>query len=210
MDRAEILNLYRELMEEVKNRHEVLVAILRAAKDRELMLSPSIMGELCYLQLRYICELIAAACLVVHGDIPETQTSKMQKSRQADWIVNSLERLHPDFFPRAVTMTVDETGETLTITPQGTDYLTKADFLALYHECGSVLHRGSVREILAAKTRHMDLVHVLKIVAKITQLLETHHIALIDRRHEIWVTMKAQHDGKVHVTEHDRALERQR
>jgi hypothetical protein len=59
------IELYCGLMEEIKIRQQVISTIL----ERKLSLPVRVAHELCYLQLRMICELIAIGCLVAHGDI---------------------------------------------------------------------------------------------------------------------------------------------
>ena len=95
MDYQPTINLYCNLMEEIKRRIEVIVSV-----ERQTIAVPVIVAlELCYLQLRLICETIALGCLVAHGDVTGTQSGKMKKAYEADWILNNLERLHPKFYP---------------------------------------------------------------------------------------------------------------
>jgi hypothetical protein len=60
--------------------------------------------EFCVLEIRMVCELIALACVVAHGD-DIADSNKLEKEWQAGRIVSALERLHPGFFPVPVTMT---------------------------------------------------------------------------------------------------------
>jgi hypothetical protein len=50
-------------MEELKIRHAIVRDAVENAKRGRFVLSPFILGELCFLQLRMICELIALGCL---------------------------------------------------------------------------------------------------------------------------------------------------
>ena len=43
--------------------------------------------------------IIALACLVAHGDVSGAQSAAMRKHYEADWIMDALERLHPEFYP---------------------------------------------------------------------------------------------------------------
>ena len=58
--------------------------------------------ELCFLQLRMLCELIALGCLTAHGDL---ETGKLKKAYEADEIIGRLQRLHPHFYPHAARQT---------------------------------------------------------------------------------------------------------
>jgi hypothetical protein len=174
--------------------------VLTDAKDRQFAFSPYILGELCFLQLRMMCELIALGCLLVHGDIPATRTSRMQKAYAADWIIGRLTDLHPSFYPSPGIEILNEATGTITIEPNKRPHLTKAKLIGLYTECGTMLHRGTLKSILANDPKLMDLTKVLKYAALITQLLTFHRIALLEKGCEIWVVMRGKEDGKVHCS----------
>jgi hypothetical protein len=55
-------------MEEVKLRFEAL----NAAYHNQAGMHPAMARELCYLQLRFLCEIVAIGCLVAHGEMKET------------------------------------------------------------------------------------------------------------------------------------------
>jgi hypothetical protein len=62
--------LYANLMDEVKARIDCINV---AVQGRTGFPTP-IAREFCYLQLRFLCELIALSCLVAHGDIKSLQS----------------------------------------------------------------------------------------------------------------------------------------
>jgi len=192
-----VLLSYCNLMEELKLRHAIVMKILTDAKERRFTLPPFAAGDLCYVQLRKICELIALGCLLVHGDIPGTRTQKMRKASAADWIINRLSEINPSFYPLPGIQKLDKAGKLITIEPNSKPYLTKPDLLTLYVECGAKLHRGTLGDILKARGKPSDFVRILKWSAKITQLLNFHRIPLAGGQHEIWVTMDSLGDGKV-------------
>jgi hypothetical protein len=117
VDRQSILVSYCNLMEELKARHAIIRSILEEARHGRFALSPYILGELCFLQLRMICELIALGCLLIHGDIPATRTNRMQKAYGADWIIGRLEELHPSFYPLPGEQVLDDAGKVIQIRP---------------------------------------------------------------------------------------------
>jgi len=171
----QILHVYKNLMEEVKLRLGV-VATLVYADPATLGLPSQIVRETCYLQLRMVCELIALGCLLVHEDIPATKTPKMVKRYEADFIINKLEELHPDFYPEPIRRTANEKGFTI----DGIDPAhgcTKEDLVRLYRHCGSVLHKGSIKKLLSAKspieTKYDDIKEWRR---KIVRLLNEHYI----------------------------------
>ena len=59
-------------------------------------------GEVCFLQIRMICELLAFACLVAHEDIKAARAPKFTNESHAATILRKLEELHADFFPRRI------------------------------------------------------------------------------------------------------------
>jgi hypothetical protein len=88
-----------------------------------------------------ICELIAIGCLVIHGDIPATQSNRVQKAFLADWIMNTLSALHPEFYPVPVEPE-DIPGDLPESRDIKSGFLSKEELIKLYHQCGTILHRG--------------------------------------------------------------------
>src|SRR5882757_106336 len=85
---------YCNLMSEVRHRLD----FLQQLHEQQWILPPLPACELGYLELRMICETVAPACLVVHGDDIPVMNARMRSSYQADFILNALERLHPTFY----------------------------------------------------------------------------------------------------------------
>jgi hypothetical protein len=190
------IGLYCSLMEEIKLRQHVISAVLE--KQIVLPLRPA--HELCYLQLRMVCELIAVACLVAHGDIKATQAAKLKKNWDAQEIIKRLDRLHPTFYPEPGKPVLDENGQ-VRIEEISDDYLTKRELLKLYGESGNVLHRGSLKNVTSNMPRKSpDFEPIAIWNSKINNLLGFHAIELITPKFEIWVTMQREEDGKVYGT----------
>jgi hypothetical protein len=119
-----VLNQYSQFMEEIKKRQAVINSVLDAK-----VAVPKIVGaELCYLQLRLICELIALACLTVHEDIEATNSGRLRKAYAADWIIERLENLHPEFYPRPSRQILDAAGRPVRVEPITDGYLTRRSF----------------------------------------------------------------------------------
>lgn len=137
--------------------------------------------ELCFLQLRKVCELIALGCLVVHGDIKETGANQFQKEHSADKIMKALERLHPHFYPEPAGLK-KENGFSVLSRLQ-VDYLTKEDLLSLYGSCGDVLHVGSLKRLLKGGATEVDNYDdVVMSARKADFLLRGHYIGLFDQK----------------------------
>ncbi len=148
-DDLNAMGLYQAILEEMKLR---TLSISGSTANPGFLPSP-VVRESCFLQLRMPCELIALGCLVAHGDIEATRTTKLQKAWQADDILNALERLHPDFFPTPVVKTAIGPGQ-LHFANRTPDFLTKQELLSLFQKCGRELHRGSVRSLMKPRMPH--------------------------------------------------------
>jgi hypothetical protein len=195
MDKKTSLILYCSLLEEFKRRRAVIADVLTGRAP----LPAIVAAELCYLQLRIMCELLALACLVAHGDIEATRTGRMNKKYEADWIMNALEHLHPGFYPVPGQQVV-KNGVPVEVRKIESGYLTKADLLVLYHECGENLHRGSLKSVLSESPDTPDFSRIQQWDEKFRVLLNHHQIQLIDPKHQVWVLMQGG-DGRVHAAE---------
>ena len=133
------LELYKELMEEVKARTS---SINTLTSDQRGIPSP-LVREYCYLQLRMLCELIALGCLVAHGDIVASSPTSLRTAYAPAEILRRLEALHPDFYPVPVIPTQTTTGWHLG-DYDDRPFLTKKDLIVLWGRCGDVLHRGNL------------------------------------------------------------------
>jgi hypothetical protein len=174
----QIINQYREMMEEAKLR----LASIDAALSGLITIIPLPgLREFCFLQLRMLTELIALACLVAHGDIRETKTKKLLETWEPDRILAALEKLHPGFFPLAVQDAPPEPGINRHLVPLEAEHLSKAELTRLYAMSGGQLHRGSIRSLFG-KTRGYPADHadIRQWQRKITALLRMHFIALLD------------------------------
>src|SRR5690242_2500032 len=109
MDTKEAVRLYCSLMEEVKVRFEIINRTYQNPEN----LPPMLVREICYLQFRFICEIIALACLVAHGDIPETQALK--DTYEPGKIIKRLEQLKLFFYPQPMELIMDEESKQATL-----------------------------------------------------------------------------------------------
>jgi hypothetical protein len=172
--RRNLLNIYAALMEEIKARISWIDgAIDQATKWPD----PAAFHEFGYLQLRMICETIALACLVAHGDLDIVKA--FQKEYAADRIIRRLDKLHPNFYPHPRTTTILDSGQyQLNIVEEG-DFLKKKELIELYAKCGLVLHRGSLKTLNVGRRQvkpgFSDIKGTLK---KFEELLSCHAMFL--------------------------------
>jgi hypothetical protein len=157
-----------------------------------------VVREICYLQLRMLCELIALACLVAHGDISTALSSRLRKAYEADKILAQLEAL---FYAQPVRQLArPEGGWNLEIIQTST-FLSKAELLALYAKSGAFLHRGSFKNLMSSQAPIViNLPEIVRWAQKIHDLLAIHVVALLGGEHGI-VCMLRNADDADHVQE---------
>ncbi len=187
------LPAYAELMAEIKLRTEAIDAVLA----QKMPLRAKIAEELCYLQLRMICETIAIGCLLVHGDI-SAKKSDLMRSYKADWIIKQLTELHPRFYPDPLESKdeTDEQGRFVWKDRDG-DYLGKSELVRLYSRvAGERLHRGSARNILKSN-RPLEFREVQIWRDKIVRLLTRHRLQSADGEYIFYIAMNSDGTGNV-------------
>jgi hypothetical protein len=190
-DQRPLRELYLLLMEELKRRRDIIADVLTS----KFNLPQGTAIELCYLQLRMICELIALGCLAAHGDIPATRSGKMRKAYAPNTILAELERLHSQFYPVPGKQVLSSSGTPIDVLSIETGYLTKDDLLSLWARCGDRLHRGSMKNI--DRPFVVDFNVIREWDTKIVTLLRHHQIRLQNPKYMLWIIMQSQTDGRV-------------
>ena len=157
--------------------HELAIRIdlTASACDGKLNLTPPYAREYCYLQFRRACELIALGCLQLHGELPAAQTQSAIKEWNAEKIMKLLLNEHPYSFPQSVDRNKTPEGIKCINANSKPNALTRDEFKKLYSECGSVLHRGTIRSLEAAgRITKDDLEKVVTWQRKIVDLMNEH------------------------------------
>lgn len=154
----EDLVIYCSCLEEVKRRLKVVRSITQAEFSTD---NVEMDAEIACLQLRKALELIAFASLSanhslytrVHGDISSAWSAKR--------ILNKLEKLHPDFYPRPILFEGESEGGVKHFANVKSGYLTRAEFVVLYDKCSSVVHAWNPRKL---GVRRVDFGHARRSV----------------------------------------------
>ena len=185
--------LYANIMTEIKIR----IAAINTGTMNQLPIPPPLVKEFAFLQFRMICELIALGCLTAHGDI--SATKKLRQAWEADKIIESLEALHPDFFPVPVTEKRFDTH--IQIDARVQHPMPKTEFLKLYRKCGETLHRGSVKKLLSEKSPvQIYYPDITAIAQKLQDLLTLHQVSMFGgKMHFICVLFNASDNMNVQV-----------
>ncbi|PZR37160.1 hypothetical protein [Caulobacter segnis] len=174
--------LYADLMNEARWRLE---ALARAIQERDNW-APKLLKEFCYLQFRLLCEQVALACLVAHGDVTSKSIHKSYKPHE---IMAALEAVNPEFFPRGILITVTENNVDFVDRPD--PQITKAELITLWNECGAVLHRGSLKNAFSAQGEPIvvDLDPIILNINKFVALLDQHIISSADKLRHLLVIL---------------------
>lgn len=188
--------LYADVLSEIKKRNTAIYDALNGFAPPQPKI---ILAEFCYLQLRFICELIALGCLVAHGDLRGGSKHLLKRWHAGD-IVKDLEKLHPNFYPRPTKQILDTTGKVERLEPVRDPFLSKEELIQLYGWLGDRLHKGSVKRLLLSEKKKIDFPKIDQIASKIRNLLNHHCIELLDPNFQIWALMQSKIDGNVQVT----------
>lgn len=196
MDTKEPIKLYCSLMEEVKVRFEIINKTYQNPEH----FPPMIVREICYLQFRFICEIISLACLVAHGDIPETQALK--DTYEPGKIIKQLEKLKPYFYPQPMELVRDEELKQAIFKGRPEiNHLSQQELPTLWGRAGDVLHRSPMVKMLSLQNlTPNDFTDIFDWSAKLTGLLNTHWITLKENKKGMFVTLKTKETNKVAVT----------
>ncbi|MBR0925737.1 hypothetical protein JQ561_03890 [Bradyrhizobium diazoefficiens] len=187
----QMLNNYRLLMEEVKQR----TAWLNFLLDGKLELPNPAIQEFGFLQLRIICELIALGCLTAHGDLPEVNSRRLQDEWNATNILKRLEHLHPDFYPKPIVVTTLAPGRKH-VDFVGSGFLARPELVSLYGRSSNLIHRGSVSKLLQPKSPcSSDLHEIEEWTLKIMNLLRHHTIGHHGGQSHMFCLMENPHEG---------------
>lgn len=174
--------LYCSLMDELKVRIRSIDALLNDPRR----LPARIMTDCCNLQLRFCCEDLALACLVIHQDIPAATTRDLRKTYEPGKIIASLDKLHPDFFPTPVSIK-KQTSKSARVhfVESSSNHLSKADVANLWGQLGNSLHKGNLKRLLSsADPVRKSFPDITAWRDKFVNLLASHKVSSLDKRLE--------------------------
>lgn len=182
------ISRYCDVMEEVKRRTTVVQSFLRG--EWHSVYRATTIESAC-LQIRKMLELIAMASLVVNRKEFQRINVEFAKCWNARLILQDIERLNPDFYPRPIN---DVNGKLVNIQ---SGFLTRKKFPKVYEKCGAMLHAENP---FGSKC---DYGYYEKSIgqwlSEIMRLLNNHIIRLLDDPNLYVVHMKEDRDNKVHA-----------
>lgn len=149
--------------------------------------------EFCVLQIRKILELIALSSLISDQDIYEQHLKNIWSMWNARWIIADIERVHPDFFPKPIT--IDPTDK-FKWNDRTDDYLTKEKFVRIYERCGKFLHENPLKMTIADIDNEYSKVwdEITEWGTLIVNLLNTHTVKLYNQKDLFYIALNADDD----------------
>jgi hypothetical protein len=194
MKEAPNINLYCDVMEEIKRRMAVIGSFLK--EESKTIYKATTIESMC-LQVRKVLELIALGSLVANKDEFAKQNEKFEKMWNARLILSDIERLNPYFYPKPIH---EDPGSKPGITSDLKDikegFLTKDNLLKSYEKCGKIMHADNP---YGTKTDYSYYEKSIPTwMEKIRVLLNSHTIRLINDENMYLIHMKEDQDDKVH------------
>jgi hypothetical protein len=180
---SEMIAVYLSLMKEIKERFVAMGQIHKLAGDGGIEYQFSL--EFAYLQLRLSYESVALACIAAHNDLAQLRRSRTFDNYKPQILLDTLESLHPRFFPIATTSPMDipdGTGRQTVGDLPKEDSMTKDELIRSWNTCGDNLHRGKFKKILSDPEPTADFREVTRMHERLKRLITSHRIPLIGRQ----------------------------
>lgn len=190
------VQLYAAYMEEIKQRSEAITKTIKAIKDGTDGPLVYMHAEFGYLQLRYICELVALSSLAAHHDLG--LGTRLLKEWNAGQAFALLEQINPHCFPTSIRNVPDSKGVHNFHVTEGPSDLKRSDLSKIYAGCGAVLHRGMIKDVMAGKPREYRLEELNLWHSQLLGLLTQHMILIRNPDRTLLVNFYSD-DGKVAV-----------
>lgn len=171
-EEKEAMRVYLPLMDEVVAR----INVFNVCSINKAKFAPGLVRELCYLQFRAICEIVAVGCLAIYGErkIP----SRLRSEYAAPKLIKALGELAPGCYP--FPMSIEGDAKQMTFTSRAEiDHLTRDDLITLWNKSGDILHRAPYSKIARpSDPALLDLRDIPFWAHKIVRLLNVHGILL--------------------------------
>jgi hypothetical protein len=193
-EQREALTTYCNCLQSAKKRLALVDAVTsgRLRIDHE-----AVDSEFACLQLRRALELIAFASVAAHKDIYSQAHADFATHWNAKKLLQKLEKLHPDFYPKPVRITEPDSPGPKRLIEIESDYLSKDDFVFLYNTCSEALHEWNPYR---SDPRVVHFGHpVSEWVVRTRRLLEMHWISFVGTM-DIFVVVFNGPDGCVHAS----------
>jgi hypothetical protein len=188
--------LYASLMGEIKVRASAININLRRIQDDPDAPAAFADVESCFLQIRFICELIALASLLAHEE--SGLNKRLMKDWNADVIFGALVKINPHCFPHPVVVAKSPNGRKSVTSPPGV-FLNRSGLKKIYTECGQLLHRGRLEHASHGFKKNYDVDAMEAWLAELKKLLTDHVVLIMPERMVLIVHMFGGPAGEVEV-----------
>lgn len=184
LSNKDLVSLYCSFMDHVKFRLETLKSAINSANEqkesdeRRRREYSIVMAELCYLQVRKICETTALATLVAHNQLPTAASNKFTKNYNADAILGMLAKLNENGFPLALRELPESNDGDRKLEFITDGIIGRKDLKQIYNRCHVVLHQGNLRDIIEKKEVKLDFQELTKFHNQFAELLKHHLVPL--------------------------------
>jgi len=184
--------MYCNLMEEIK----VRVALIRSIIQGQSLGREDFDGEIVSLQLRKCLEIVAFSSLVVNEQIYSKTYSDFSTHWRAKKIVEKIEKLNPDFFPKAIFLASQNEQGVKHFDYIKEGFLTLDELITLYDKTSNVIHTWNPYR---TGPRIVDFGRSIEEwVTRLQRLLDLHIMRGVGLN-EFWVVQMVADDKKVHV-----------
>jgi len=155
--------------------------------------------EVVAINFRKALELIAFGSLTANRAAYEAAHKDIQKIWRAKELLERLEKIHRDFFPKPLkqpSITYEQGQRRLHFDDLVAGFLTRAEFVTLYDACSQVIHSQNP----FSTTSSISFGHTpLEWAEKITNLL-AFHLFRLSGYPQVWVGELQRPDGRAHVS----------
>jgi hypothetical protein len=200
LTREEIGPIYVALMQQVVVRQDAIRDSAAEAMGNPAHESNWKNAEFCYLQIRRICEYVAIALLVAHGENEQFLSSTLMKEWNAGKLFEKLTSLNPNAFPVPVVTELNAEGNGKHHVVPQKPTLDAKELARIYNACGDRLHSASLRRILNGKLPEYNFDDIRDWTNGLTKTLGNHLILLPEISSVMLVVLKDQDDGQVHCS----------
>ena len=170
------IDMYIRFMHAIKNRIAVVCTLDKFGKEKKL--PPFAVFDSAWLQLRTICEELAAACVAARSDLDDAEDAK-----ESNWprlIFKKLDQIDSDYFPVPMGFVAQGTDGKRYVeeNPPYLDCIEKSQIHTLWKKCGRNLHTVSHKELVRGNYRQSQPKDIMLPLNRIKNLLWRHKLPL--------------------------------
>lgn len=188
-------HIYRSFMEEIKTRLNVIAETVALLKANPNDPHGFLHAEFGFLQLRFVCDLIALSVLAAHK--PYGLTDILLESWHARRALNDLKTINPVSFPRPCKITGADGHKHIDWKDDGV--LKREGLQRIYDKCGKLLHRGIIKHMFEGQRKAYDIGALNRWAARIGELLSTHALIYPEKGLALIVYLAGGSNGSVQI-----------